>query len=183
MPFNIKAVEDKMKKAVEHVSKELSSIRTGRASTSIFDNVKVEYFGSEVPLKQVANVVASARTIEIKPYDVSAIQAIEKAIQKSELGLTPVSDGKVVRINIPALTEERRKELTKYAKKLGEDGKVTCRNIRRDGNDDLDKMKKASEMSEDENKRNKDAVQKMLDRYIAEIDKYLVNKEKEIMEV
>ncbi|MEI7905280.1 MAG: ribosome recycling factor [Candidatus Firestonebacteria bacterium] len=183
MPFAINAVEDKMKKAIEHVSKELMSIRTGRASTAIFDNIKAEYFGSEVPLKQLANIIVQARTIEIKPFDASAISNIEKAIQKSDLGLTPVSDGKVVRLNIPPLTEDRRKELVKYAKKLCEDGKVTCRNNRRDANDELEKMKKSAQMSEDDNKRNKDAVQKMLDRYIAEIDKLLSNKEKEIMEV
>jgi len=183
MAFAINAVEDKIKKAVEHVSKELASIRTGRASTAIFDNIKAEYFGADVPLKQLANIVAQARTIEIKPFDVSAISNIEKAIQKSELGLTPVSDGKIIRLNIPPLTEDRRKELVKYAKKLCEDGKVACRNNRRDANDELDKMKKTATMSEDDNKRNKDQVQKMLDKFIADIDKLLSNKEKDIMEV
>ncbi len=183
MPFNIKVTEDKMKKAAEHVSVELATIRTGRASTAIFDNIKVEYFGADVPLKQVANVSVQARTIEIKAFDPSALQNIEKAIMKSDLGLTPVNDGKLIRINVPSLTEERRKELSKYARKLGEEGKVSLRNIRRDANDELDKAKKSAEMSEDDCKRNKDAVQKMLDRYIADVDKFLVNKEKEIMEV
>jgi len=182
MAFNFAQYEDKLKKGVEHLRKELSTIRTGRASASILDNVKVEYYGSMVPISQVAAVnVPQAKTIEIKAWDSSALPAIEKAIQKSDLGLNPVNDGKLIRINIPSLTEERRKELVKYAKKVSEEEKVSLRNHRRTANEEIDKAK--GEISEDQQKKDKEKIQKTLDSYIAQVDKILVEKEKEMMEV
>jgi ribosome recycling factor len=182
MPFNANVVEENMKKAVEHTSKDMAAIRTGRASTSVLDSVKVEYYGSQVPISQAAGVgLSGGRTIEIKPWEASSLQNIEKAILKSDIGLTPVSDGKIIRINIPPLTEERRKELVKQAKKLAEDGKVSLRNVRRQANEEIDKQKGA--MSDDDIKKNKDKIQKMLDMNIAQLDRILTEKEKAIMEV
>ncbi|OGF45380.1 MAG: ribosome recycling factor [Candidatus Firestonebacteria bacterium RIFOXYC2_FULL_39_67] len=184
MAFNFALYEDKLKKGVDHLRKELSTIRTGRANASILDNVKVEYYGSMVPISQVAAVnVPQAKTIEIKAWDSSALPAIEKAIQKSDLGLNPVNDGKLIRINIPALTEERRKELVKYAKKVSEEEKVALRNNRRTANEEVDTNKTKGEISEDQQKKDKEKIQKTLDSYIAQIDKILADKEKEMMEV
>lgn len=184
MPQSIKKnAEERMEKAVGALRKELASLRAGKASPALVERVQVEYYGSMTPLNQVASVnTPDARTLLIQPWDKSALQAIEKAIQKSELGLTPSNDGQIIRLNIPALTEERRVELTKLIKKYGEEAKVAIRNIRRDANDDIKKLEKTG-MSEDESRRHQDDVQKSTDRFTAEIDKVLAAKEKEIMEV
>jgi len=176
--------EDKMKKAVEVVRQELVKIRTGKATTVLLDGIKVDYYGSLVPLNQTANVsVGDIHTILVQPWDKSAIQAIDKAILASELGLNPISDGNVLRIPIPPLNEERRKELVKLVKKFGEEGKIAIRNIRRDGNDHLKKAEKDEHLPEDERKRGEQEVQKLTDKYIQSIDDILAHKEKEIMEV
>jgi len=173
-----------MKKSVKSLEDEFNTIRTGRASASLFDKIKVEYYGNPTPLNQVATIsVPEARLVVIQPWDKSVIGQIEKAIQKSELSLNPVNDGKVIRINIPPLTEERRKEYVKMAKNMAEQARVAIRNIRRDANDDLKKAQKASDISEDEEKRNEDEVQKLTDKYIEEINKLLEDKEKEILEI
>lgn len=176
--------EDKMQKATEVLRQELVKIRTGKATTTLLDGIKVDYYGSLVPLNQTANIsVGDIHTIIVQPWDKSAIQAIDKAILASELGLNPISDGDVLRIPIPALNEERRKELVKLIKKFGEEGKIAIRNIRRDGNDQLRKAEKEEHLPEDERKRGEQEVQKLTDKYIQSIDDLLAHKEKEIMEV
>lgn len=176
--------EDKMQKATEVLRQELVKIRTGKATTALLDGIKVDYYGSMVPLNQTANVsVGDIHTILVQPWDKSAIQAIDKAILASELGLNPISDGDVLRIPIPALNEERRKELVKLIKRFGEEGKIAIRNIRRDGNDQLKKAEKEEHLPEDERKRGEQEVQKLTDKYIKAIDDLLAHKEKEIMEV
>jgi ribosome recycling factor len=173
--------ETKMKKAIESVKHNFASIRTGRASTGLVENVKVEYYGSLVPLNQVANVsVPDSRTIEIKPWDPTALQEIEKALFKSEIGITPNNDGKVIRLNMPPLTEERRKEFVKLVKKHAEDGRVAIRNIRQDANKSLDQLKK--EISEDEFKKFHERIQKITDVNTQETTKLSEHKEKEILE-
>ncbi|HQI25069.1 MAG TPA: ribosome recycling factor, partial [Smithella sp.] len=155
-----------------------------RASVSLLDGIKVDYYGTPTPIAQVANVsVPESRLILIVPWDVSIIGAIEKAIQKSDLGLTPANDGKVVRLSIPQLTEERRKEIAKNVKKMAEEGKVKLRNARRDANEELKKLKKDNKISEDELFTAQDEVQKLIDQYIDKTDKILAAKEKEIMEI
>ncbi len=176
--------EDKMKKAVEVVRQELVKIRTGKATTALLDGIKVNYYGSLVPLNQTANIsVGDIHTILVQPWDKSSIQAIDKAILASELGLNPISDGNVLRIPIPPLNEERRKELVKLIKKFGEEGKIAIRNIRRDGNAHLKKAEKDEHLPEDERKRGEQEVQKLTDKYIQAVDDLLAYKEKEIMEV
>lgn len=173
-----------MKKSIAALQEEFAALRTGRASTAIFDKLNVEYYGAATPLSQVATVsVPEARLIVIQPWDKNMLSEIEKAIQKSELGLNPNNDGKVIRINIPPLTEERRKELVKVAKSTAEQSRVSVRNIRRDANDELKKMQKASDITEDDEKRGNDDVQKTTDKYVQEINTLLDAKEKEIMEV
>ena|ERR1041385_5072076 len=180
----LKQTEDKMHKAVEVVRQELIKIRTGKATTALLDGIKVEYYGSNVPLNQVANVsVLDVHTISIQPWDKNMVGPIEKAIIAANLGLNPVADGQVVRVPIPPLNEERRKELVKLVKKFAEEGKVATRNVRRDGIEHLKKSEKAEHFSEDERKRAETDVQKMIDKYIKEIDNLVVLKEKEIMEV
>lgn len=177
-------MEDKMKKTLESVKKEFHTIRTGRASAAILDKIVVEYYGAEVPLKQIANIsTPDARLLLIQAFDKSSISSIEKAIQKSDLGLNPAVDGAVIRLSIPALTEERRKELVKVVKKKAEEGKVAVRNIRREFNDELKALEKGEKLPEDEMKRAQDNIQKITDRYIKELDEALAGKEKEIMEV
>lgn len=184
MAYNLNLAEEKMKKSLEHTTEELATIRTGRASQSILNNIKVEYYGSEVPITQVANImVPQSRLIEVKPWDKSTLPNIEKAILKSDIGLTPVSDGKLIRINVPPLTEERRKELVKIARRIAEDGKVSLRNIRRTTNEEVENLKTKGELSEDEMKKFKDKIQKILDNYINQLSKILADKEKDIMEV
>lgn len=176
--------EDKMKKSLSSLNEELAGIRTGRASASLFDKITVNYFGQSTPLNQVATIsVPEARLVVIQPWDRNIIGDIEKAIQKSELSLNPNNDGKVIRINIPPLTEQRRKELVKVIKASGEKSKVAMRNIRREGNDDLKKMMKNSDITEDQEKQGIDDIQKMTDKYISDINKIIDAKEKEIMEI
>jgi ribosome recycling factor len=172
-----------MAKTVASLKSELQRIRTGRASLSILDSIKVDYYGTPTPLNQMATLaVPESRLITIQPWDVSAIKDIEKAILKSDLGLTPSNDGKILRISIPPLTEERRKELVKVIHKICEDHKVTARNIRRDSNDLLKSLKKDGDISEDEAFRSQDEIQKITDEHIKLIDECYSEKEKEILE-
>jgi len=176
--------EERMLKSVAALQDDFSAVRTGRASASLFDKLRVDYYGEKTPLSQVANIsVPEARLIVIQPWDRAMIGEIEKAIRGSELSLNPSNDGKVIRISIPPLTEERRKDLAKHAKAMAETSRVAIRNIRRDGNDELKAQLKNSELSEDEEKRIAEELQKLTDSYIKEINKLLEDKEKEIMEV
>ncbi|OEG00433.1 ribosome recycling factor [Vulcanibacillus modesticaldus] len=180
----IQNTKDRMEKAIASLKKELASIRAGRANPAILDRVQVDYYGTATPLNQMANIsTLDARTLLIQPWDKTVLNEIEKAILKSDLGLTPANDGTVIRISIPPLTEERRKELVKLAKKTGEESKVAIRNIRRDANDELKKLEKAGDISEDEARRTQDEIQKTTDKYIDEVDKLVSTKEKEILEV
>ena len=173
----------RMEKSIAALKDEFNAIRTGRASAALFDKVRVDYYGQPTPLNQVATVsVPEARSVVIQPFDKTLIGEIEKAIQKSELGLHPSNDGKIIRIAIPPLTAERRKELVKQAKAAAETSRVAIRNIRRDGNDDLKKQQKDSKLTEDELKTAEDALQKSTDKFIADINKILEAKEKERME-
>ena len=175
--------ESRMEKTVNSLKEEYKSIRTGRASAAIFDKVRVDYYGSPTPLNQVGNIaIPEARTIVISPFDKSIMGDIEKAIQKAELGLNPNNDGKVIRIAIPPLTADRRKELVKQAKATAENYRTTIRNIRRDGNEDLKKQQKAGELTEDQLKTETEKLQKLTDKYIEEINGIYEAKEKEIME-
>ena len=172
-----------MEKTISSLKDSFNAIRTGRASQALFDKVRVDYYGTKSPLNQVATIsIPEARTVMIQPFDKSLITEIEKAILTSDLGLNPSNDGKVIRIQIPALTQERRKDLVKQAKQIAENSRTSIRNIRRDGNDDLKKKQKASEITEDELKTEEDKLQKLTDKYIAEINKIYDTKEKEIME-
>lgn len=176
--------EEKMEKSVTALEREFSKLRTGRASTALVDGLKAEYYGSLTPIGQMATVATpDSRTISIQPWDKGGLAAIEKAILKSDLGLTPVNDGKIIRIVIPPLTEERRKELVKVARKYGEEAKVAVRNSRREANDALKKAEKGGEITEDDLKRTSDLVQKLTDRFVNEIDVKCAGKEKEIMEI
>ena len=180
----LKQYEEKMEKSLDNLSAEFSAIRAGRANPHILDKLRVDYYGSLTPIQQVANVtVPEARSILITPWEASLVKEIEKAIINSDLGVMPNNDGKSVRINFPELTEERRKELVKDVKKKGESAKVAIRNIRRDANDAFKKQNKANEISEDELKNLEDKVQKLTDKYIAEIDKAIDVKSKEILTV
>jgi ribosome recycling factor len=184
MPQDVKKnAEDRMEKAIIALKKELASFRAGRATPSLLDRIQVEYYGALTPVTQLANInTPDSRTLIIQPWDKSSLSAIEKAIMKSDLGLTPSNDGISIRIGIPALTEERRADLVKMTKRSGEEAKVAVRNIRRDANDDIKKLEKQG-ISEDESRRHQEDIQKTTDKYIVEIDKTLVSKEKEIMEV
>lgn len=176
--------KEKMEKALSAFKRELASVRAGRANASLLDKVQVDYYGVSTPVNQLASITTpEARLLVIQPYDKSSIGEIEKAILKSDLGLTPTSDGSVIRIAIPPLTEERRKELTKVVRKYSEDAKVAVRNIRRDANDELKKLEKSGEITEDELRGYQDDVQKLTDEYIGKIDATTKEKEKEIMEV
>jgi ribosome recycling factor len=180
----LKQNEDKMHKAIEVVRQEFVKIRTGKATTALLDGVKVDYYGQMMPLAKVANVsVHDVHSIQVQPWDKSMIQPIEKAIQAANLGLNPVTDKEGIRVPIPPLNEERRRELVKLVKKFAEDGKVAVRNIRRDAIEHLKKSEKAEHFSEDERKRAETDVQKMTDKMIKDIDSLVVLKEKEIMEV
>ena len=175
--------ESKMEKTVNYLKEEYNSIRTGRASASIFDKVRVDYYGTPTPLSQVGTIsIPEARLVVVSPFDKSLISAIEKAIQTADLGLNPSNDGKVIRIAIPPLTADRRKELVKQAKNTAENYRTTIRNIRRDGNDALKKQQKGGELTEDQLKTETDKLQKLTDKYIEEINKVYEAKEKEIME-
>jgi ribosome recycling factor len=175
---------DRMDRTIEALRKEFSSIRTGRASLALLDGIMVNYYDTLTPLQQLASLsIPESRQMAIQPWDPKAIPDIEKAILKSDLGLTPMNDGKMIRMNIPPLTEERRKQLVKMVKKKAEEAKVAVRNIRRDANEDLKKLEKEKHISEDEVKKAQDEIQKITDSYITRVDDVLANKEKEIMEV
>jgi ribosome recycling factor len=184
MPDSVKkSAEDRMDKAIAALKRDLSTLRAGRATPSLLDKVQVEYYGAMTPVNQLANLsTPDSRTLLIQPWDKSSMSAIEKAIMKSDLGLTPSNDGTIIRIVIPALTEERRTDLVKMTKKYGEEAKVAVRNIRRDANDEIKKLEKSG-ISEDESRRHQEDIQKFTDKFTAEVDKVLVAKEKEIMEV
>jgi ribosome recycling factor len=184
MPQSVKKnAEDRMDKAIGALKRDLSTLRAGRATPSLLDKVQVEYYGAMTPVNQLANLsVPDSRTLLIQPWDKSSMSAIEKAIMKSDLGLTPSNDGTIIRIVIPALTEERRTDLVKTTKKYGEEAKVAIRNIRRDANDEIKKLEKSG-VSEDESRRHQEDIQKFTDKFIAEVEKVLAAKEKEIMEV
>jgi ribosome recycling factor len=180
----IKEANEKMVKAVEVVKYELITIRTSRATPTLIEGIKVDYYGTPTPLKQVANIgVPEPSMLTVQPWEKNMIQPIEKAIMHANIGLNPVNDGTLIRVPIPPLNEERRKEYVKLTKKYGEQGKVSIRGIRRDANEKLKKMEKGKEISEDERKRTEDEIQKITDQHIKEIDKMLEQKEKEIMEV
>lgn len=175
--------QDSMSKSIEALERELQRVRTGRASLSILDGIKVDYYGTLTPLNQMATLaVPESRLITIQPWDVSVIKDIEKAILKSDLGLTPANDGKILRISIPPLTEERRKELVKLVHKMCEEHKVSVRNVRRDSNELLKSLKKDGDISEDEAFKAQDEVQKITDEHVKLIDECYTNKEKEILE-
>lgn len=177
-------VEDHMNKALEATQRAFNTIRTGRANASLLDRIIVEYYGSPTPLKALANInTPDATTIAIQPFDRTSLNIIEKAISMSDIGLTPSNDGSVIRLNIPPLTTERRKELVKQVAKLAEEGKVAVRNIRRDAIDSVRKQEKSSELSKDEAADLQDSVQKLTDKYIAKIDEALAAKEKDITTV
>ncbi|MFQ5824488.1 MAG: ribosome recycling factor [bacterium] len=179
-----KDTEERMQKAVENTRFELTKIRTGKASPALLDTIRIPYYGSIVPLKQVASIsTPEARLLTIQPWEKNLIGEIEKAILKSDLGLTPINDGVVIRLPIPQLTEERRKDLVRLCHKLGEEGRIVIRNIRRDANDQLKKKEKNHEISEDQCHTALDDVQKITDKYIKQVDEILQKKEVEIMEV
>jgi ribosome recycling factor len=185
MQKEVKAkLTDKMEKTIEALKKDFAGIRTGRASLSIFDGILVNYFGTPTPINHVATLsVPESRLITIQPWDPKIISEIEKAIQKSDLGLNPGNDGKIIRIAIPSLTEERRKDIVKHAHKRGEEAKVAVRNIRRDSNEEMKKLEKEKHVSEDDTKRAIEEIQKITDSYIKKVDEAVLHKEAEIMEV
>ena len=172
-----------MGKSIQALETEFATIRTSRATPALVENIKVEYYGSQVPLKQIASItIPEARMIVIQPWDPNALSEIEKAILKSELGVTPNNDGKIIRIILPPLTEERRQELVKLVKKLAEEAKIAIRNIRRDANEEVRKLEKDSEITEDDRYRAEEEIQKLTDEFIEKVEKVLDIKEKEILE-
>ncbi|HEY0295183.1 MAG TPA: ribosome recycling factor [Bordetella sp.] len=178
------SADSRMTKSLDTLKANLGKLRTGRAHPSILDHVHVEYYGSPVPVGQVANLtLVDARTVSVQPYEKSMLAPIEKAIRESDLGLNPMALGDTIRVPMPALTEERRRDLTKVARSEGEDAKVAVRNLRREANDGLKKLVKDKVISEDEERRAQDDVQKLTDRYVADIDKLIAQKEAEIMTV
>lgn len=179
----IEETRDKMTKAIQALKKDLMRIRTGRASTALLDGIKVRCYDTQMPLDQVASLsTPESRLITIKPWDQTIIGEIEKSILKSELGLTPMNDGKIIRIPIPPLTEERRKELAKLAKKIGEESKIVIRNLRREGNELFKELKNEKEISEDDFFKSQEDVQKITDEFIKKVDEVSAEKEKEILE-
>ena len=177
-------MKEKMNKSVAALEKEYAGMRAGRASAAVLDKVVVDYYGVPTPVQQMAAIsVSEGRILVIQPWDVSTINPISKAIQASDIGITPMNDGKVIRLIFPQLTEERRKELVKQVQKMGEDAKVAIRNIRRDANDLCKKMKKDNEMTEDEQKSSEKSVQDLTDKFIKEVDAVTSKKEKEIMQI
>lgn len=176
--------KERMTKAIQAYTRELASIRAGRASASLLDRIQVDYYGAPTPVNQLAGIsVPEARLLVIQPYDKTILGEIEKAILKSDLGLNPSNDGSIIRLTIPQLTEERRKELAKVVKKEAEEAKIAVRNIRRDGNEDLKKLEKNGEITEDDLRGYSDDIQKMTDEHIAKIDQITKEKEKELLEV
>jgi ribosome recycling factor len=183
MGQTISGCEERMKKTLANLKDGFASLRTGRASASLFDKIRVDYYGEKSPLNQVANIsVPEARLVVIQPWDKNLIGEIEKAVRSSELSLNPSNDGKVIRISIPPLTEERRKELVKIAKAQAEQSRVAVRNIRRDGNEELKKLLKDGDLTEDEEAKQGEELQKLTDGYIAKLNQILDEKEKEILE-
>ncbi len=179
-----KKTTERMDGAIEALKKEFGSVRTGRASLALLEGITVDYYGTPTPLQQVASMsVPESRQISIQPWEQKLISEIEKAIMKSDLGLTPSNDGKTIRINIPALTEERRKQLVKVVRKRAEEAKVAIRNIRRDSNEELKKLEKEQHLSEDDAKKFHAEIQKLTDGYVEKVDEVLKHKENEIMEV
>ena len=179
-----KIYEEKMNKSIDSAAADFASVRAGRANAAVLDRIMVDYYGTPTPISQMASVaVPDSRTITIQPWDKGGISVVEKAILKSDLGLTPVNDGRIIRINIPPLTEERRKELVKVARKYTEDAKVAVRNVRRDANDSLKKLEKEKTITEDEQKKAEAEVQKLTDKFVADADKRSQAKEKEIMDI
>jgi len=179
-----KKTNDRMLGAMEALKKEFASVRTGRASLALLDGISLDYYGTMTPLQQLASLsVPESRQIAIQPWEQKLIPEIEKVIMKSDLGLTPMNDGKTIRLNIPVLTEERRKQLVKVVKKRAEDSKVAVRNIRRDANEELKKLEKEKHISEDDVKKSQEEIQKITDSFIRKVDELLEHKEKEIMEV
>ena len=177
-------LEASMRKSVESTQRTFNTIRTGRANPSLLDKIVVEYYGAETPLKSLATLsTPDSQTIQIQPFDTGSMALIEKAIAMSELGLTPNNDGRIIRINIPPLTEDRRKELCKIAAKYAEEGKVSLRNIRRDGIDRIKKLEKDGELSEDQSRDEQEKVQQLTDRFISELEKHLSDKEADILKV
>jgi ribosome recycling factor len=177
-------ITEKKDHALEHLKRDLAGLRTGRASVALLDGIKVDYYGTLTPLKQVANIgTPEARLITVQPWEQNLIKEVEKAIMASDLGLTPSNDGKLIRIPLPPLTEERRKELIKVCKKHGEDVKVQVRGFRRDGNDELKKLQKDAKLTEDELRKSEAEIQKLTDQYVQKIDEVLKKKESEILEV
>ncbi|RQR32239.1 MULTISPECIES: ribosome recycling factor [unclassified Burkholderia] len=179
-----KGVEQKMQRSIEAFKNDLAKIRTGRAHTGLLDHVQVDYYGSMVPISQVANLtLVDARTIGVQPWEKNMVAKVEKAIREADLGLNPATAGDLIRVPMPALTEERRRELTKVVKSEGETAKVAIRNLRRDANEALKKLVKDKEISEDDERRASDEVQKLTDKHVAEVDKLVQSKEAEIMTV
>ncbi len=180
----LKESEDKMHKATEVVRQELIKIRTGKATTALLDGIKVDYYGTMTPLSHIGNVgVADVHSLTVQPYDKGMLDLISRAIQTANIGLNPIKDADIIRVPIPPLNEERRKELVRLTKKFGEEGKIAIRNIRRDAIEHLKKSEKAEHLSEDERKRGETEAQKMTDKFIKDIDNLLAQKEKEILEV
>lgn len=179
-----KDCEINMQKAIKGLEKNFSKLRTGRASTSLVDDVVVQYYNTPTPLNQLASIsIPDSRTIAIQPWDRNSFGDVEKAIMKSDLGLNPVNDGKMIRINIPPLTEDRRKDLVKIAKKNTEDAKIVIRNVRREANETLKKMKNEKEITEDDLHKGQEKTQELTDEFVAKADQLLADKEKEIMEI
>lgn len=184
MKLDIKTFEEKMKKSVGVYENDLAGIRVGRANPAVLQKVHVDYYGSPTPINNVAEVkVTDARTIVIQPWESKMLKEIDKAIQISDIGITPANDGKVIRLSFPPLTEERRRDITKQTEKMGEEAKVSVRNIRREANDKCKDMKKSGEMTEDEQKQSEKSVQDITDKFIKEIDKLTDAKKKEIMAI
>jgi ribosome recycling factor len=179
-----KSADQKMQRSIEAFKNDLAKIRTGRAHTGLLDHIQVDYYGSNVPISQVANLtLIDARTIGVQPWEKKMVAVVEKAIRESDLGLNPATQGDLIRVPMPALTEERRRELTKVVKSEGETAKVAVRNLRRDANEQLKKLVKDKDISEDDERRAGDEVQKLTDKYVAEIEKLVQSKEAEIMTV
>jgi len=179
-----KSTEQKMNKSIETLRADLAKVRTGRAHTGILDHVQVDYYGSPTQLSQVANLtLIDARTIGVQPFDKKMLAAVEKAIREADLGLNPATQGELIRVPTPALTEERRKEMVKLVKGEAEDTKIAIRNIRRDANEGLKKLVKDKVISDDEERRGQDEIQKLTDKFVADVDKLVVEKEKEVLTV
>ncbi|MCX7879129.1 MAG: ribosome recycling factor [Ignavibacteria bacterium] len=179
----VSKAKEQMEKSLMHFKEQIAKVRTGRANASLLENIKVDYYGTLTPIPQIATInIPDAKTIIVQPWDISTVSSIEKAIKKSDLGFNPVSDGKVLRIPVPPLTQERRKELVKFTKKLSEDAKIAIRNIRRDQIEVLRKAEKDKSISEDQRHWGEEKIQKVTDEFIKKIDELTVSKEKEIIE-